>query len=67
MPGSNPISVIWPMTSWLIVRRGLAALSRWKVNIRWYEAQNGEEAIQCAEQTPAQIMILIYPCPDETA
>lgn len=58
MPGSNPIPVILA-DDHNIVRRGLAALLHMEGKYQVVcEAQNGEEAIQCAEQTPAQIMIL---------
>ncbi|MBE7472676.1 MAG: DNA-binding response regulator [Anaerolineae bacterium] len=58
MGKGNPISVILA-DDHNIVRRGLAALLQMEGHYQVVcEAQNGEEALQCADQTPAQIMIL---------
>lgn len=58
MGSGNPISVILA-DDHHIVRRGLAALLQMDGKYQVVcEAQNGEEALQCADQTPAQIMIL---------
>jgi len=58
MGRGNPITVILA-DDHNIVRRGLAALLQMEGNYQVVcEAQNGEEALQCADQTSAQIMIL---------
>lgn len=58
MGRGNPITVILA-DDHNIVRRGLAALLQMEGRYQVVcEAQNGEEALQCADQTPAQIMIL---------
>jgi DNA-binding NarL/FixJ family response regulator len=58
MSRGNPITVILA-DDHNIVRRGLAALLQMEGSYQVVcEAQNGEEALQCADQTPAQIMIL---------
>lgn len=58
MRRDNPISVILA-DDHHIVRRGLAALLQMEGRYQVVcEAQNGEEALQCADQTQAQIMIL---------
>jgi DNA-binding NarL/FixJ family response regulator len=58
MSKASPIPVILA-DDHNIVRRGLAALLQMEGTYQVVcEAQNGEEALQCADQTPAQIMIL---------
>lgn len=58
MGSGKPISVILA-DDHHIVRRGLVALLQMDGKYQVVcEAQNGEEALQCADQTPAQIMIL---------